>query len=104
MKTHFETKAQENITKGHCGSLILDGYKNVSGQHIESIIVSVGSVTFPVGLDSCGTEHDGLAVARTIEDLLKKHSAKCEIQYALSEHVVKSHQFQFLRHEMSRKL
>mmetsp|Transcript_23254 Transcript_23254/g.35204 ORF Transcript_23254/g.35204 Transcript_23254/m.35204 type:complete len:509 (+) Transcript_23254:767-2293(+) len=85
VKNHFETNAKNKIEKGHCGGLILDGYKNVSGQHIESIIVSVGGVTFPLGLDACGTEHDGLAVARTIEGLLKKHSDKYKIKYVCTD-------------------
>ena len=82
---HFETEAEMKMEKGHCGGLIVDGYKNVSSEHIESIIVSVGGTTFPVGMDGCGTEHDGLSIARFLERLLKTHGNKYNIKYVCTD-------------------
>ena len=72
-KKKFEAQAKGKIQKGHCGGLTLDGYKNVSSKHVESIMLSVGGVSFPIGLESCGTEHHGIAVATAIESIMQEY-------------------------------
>ena len=84
-KEEFEKEAISKIKKGHCGGMIVDGYKNVSSEHIESIIVSVGGTMFPLGMDACGTDHDGLSVARFLERLLKEHCLKYNVKYVCTD-------------------
>ena len=80
-KENFNEKAEFMMQKGHFSGLIVDGYKNVSGKHIDSVILSIGGVTSPIALDSCGSEHDGIAVARSIEALLIRHGNIFKIKY-----------------------
>lgn len=85
MKKEFDINAQSKMEKGHYAGLTLDGCKNAAGQHIESVIISVGGDSFPIGIDNCGTEHDGLAVARFIEGLIRKHGDEHDIKHACTD-------------------
>mmetsp|Transcript_3282 Transcript_3282/g.5012 ORF Transcript_3282/g.5012 Transcript_3282/m.5012 type:complete len:141 (+) Transcript_3282:675-1097(+) len=72
-KDNMKGTVEKFFKRGHFGGLLVDGYKNVSGNHIESIMLSVNSNLFPLDVAKAGSDHHGIAVAKVIETEIIKY-------------------------------
>ena len=74
---NMNIRVQKYLKGGHFGGLLIDGYKNISGLHIDSMMLAVNSTSVPLQVSTTGSEHHGLAVAKSIEVEINKYRGKC---------------------------
>ena len=72
----MDVKIKELLNAGHYGGLLIDGYKNVSGIHIESMMLAVNSTSYPLDIELSGSDHHGIAVASAIEKQINNNTGK----------------------------
>jgi hypothetical protein len=81
VKEDITAKVEEGYNVGIC----VDGWESVSKEHLDGIILYVGGHAYSLETIKSGPEHDGLAVARDWEHLLKKHGELYPISYHCSD-------------------
>ena len=47
----------------------VDGWNGVNKKHVDGVMVKVGCLVYPGDCEECGTDHDGVNVARSWDDL-----------------------------------
>lgn len=69
--SYFEEIISNAAEEHHYIGIIVDSWQNQAKEHVEGVMLKVGNESFPVDAPVCGSEHDGMAVARGWEELLK---------------------------------
>lgn len=72
------------IAEGYSVGICVDGWENVSKEHLEGVIVYVGEEAFSVKSIKADTEYNGIAVARGWEELLESYKTKYPVSYHCS--------------------
>ena len=72
LRTTGLSKLKELCSKGASVGLVLDGWENIKREHITGVqlICHFGQTVETLGSFDCGSDHDGLAIAREIEGFI----------------------------------
>jgi hypothetical protein len=66
-------EVHKKIGQGRCVGLVTDGWKDTSSKHVNGVVITTGDRSFSIDAEICGSDNDGVAVAREIEGLFDKH-------------------------------
>ena len=70
---------KEHLNYGRNASFVSDGWKYASNKHVDVLILTLGCFTFAIDSIKDESEHDGIAVARGIEQIFTKLEAGYDV-------------------------
>ena len=70
---------KEHLDDGRNTSFVSDGWKYASKKHVDGLIMNLGCFTFAIDSIKGNSEHDGISVARGIEQILTKLEAGYDV-------------------------
>ena len=70
---------KEHLDDGRNAGFMSDGWKDASNKHVDGLILTLGCFTFAIDSIKGDSEHDGIAVARGIDQILMKLEAVYDV-------------------------
>ena len=70
---------KEHLDDGCNAGFVSDGWKDASKKHVGGLILNLGCFTFAIDSIKGDSEHDRIAVARSIEQILTKLEAGYDV-------------------------